>query len=99
MDRKLNELKTGAKASRIERLELLTKIEDFETNSHPAAMRNFIKEIIELEMRKQDPIQDLATVTIKLAEAEIYAIKSRFNTLEMKVGANPHESFSDADFT
>ena len=60
-------------------------------------MRYLIKESIELEMRKQYPIRYSATVTIKLLEAEIYALKNRFNTLEMKVEANPHESFSDAN--
>ena len=39
----------------------------------------------------------MATDTIKLVEAEIYALKSRFNTLEMKVEASLHESFPDAD--
>ena len=60
-------------------------------------MRHLIKEIVELEMRKQYPIRDSATVTIKLVEAEIYALKSRFNTLEMKFEANIHQSFSDSD--
>ena len=32
----------------------------------------------------------MATVTIKLVETEIYDLKSRFNTLEMKVEANLH---------
>ena len=41
-------------------------------------------------MRKQDPILNLSTVNIKLVEVDIYAIKIRFNTLEMKVKANIH---------
>ena len=43
MDGKLNELKTGAKSSRIERLELITKFNDVSTNAHPDAMRYLIK--------------------------------------------------------
>ena len=45
---KINDLKTDAKASRFERLELLTNIKYVTTNSHPDAMRHLIKEIIEL---------------------------------------------------
>ena len=41
-------------------------------------------------MRKQDLIQYAATVTVTLVEAGIYALKTRFNTLEMKVEANIH---------
>ena len=56
MDGKLNEIKTDAKAYRIDRLELLTKINDVATNAHPDAMPHLIKDSIELEMRKQDTI-------------------------------------------
>ena len=88
MDGKLNDLKTYAKASRIERLELLTKINYVTTNTHPDTIWYLIKEIIEIEMRKQDPILDPATLNIKLVEADIYALKITFNTLEMKFNAN-----------
>ena len=54
-------------------------------------MWHLIKESIELKMRKQDQIQYSANVTIKKVEAEIYALKSRLNTLEMKVDTNLHE--------
>ena len=99
LDRKLNDINTDAKSSRVEILELLSKIRDIATNAHSGVMRHLIKERIELEMQKQDPIRDSSTVTIKLVESEIYALKSRFNTLEMKVEANLHESFSDNDHT
>ena len=56
LDGKLNEIKTDAKAYRIDRLELLTKINDVATNAHPDAMPHLIKDSIELEMRKQDTI-------------------------------------------
>ena len=62
-------------------------------------MHNLIKESTELEIQKQDPIRYSSNVTIKLGEADIYDIKSRSNTLEMKVEANLHESFSEADCT
>ena len=48
-------------------------------------------------MRKQYQTLNLATVTIKLFEAEIYALKRKFNTLKKKFDANLHEAFSDAD--
>ena len=48
LDGKINDLKTDAKASIFERLELLTNIKYVTTNSHPDAMRHLIKEIIEL---------------------------------------------------
>ena len=70
---------------------IFTKIKDVATNAHPDAMWHLIKESIELKMRKQDPIQYSANVTIKQVEAEIYALKSRLNTLEMKVDTNLHE--------
>ena len=90
LDGKLNDLNTDDKATRVERLELRTKIKDVATNAHPNAMRHLIKDSIELKMRKQDPIQYLATITINLVEAEIYALKTRLNTLDMKVEANLH---------
>ena len=90
LDGKLNDLKTDAKASRVERLELINKIKYVATNAHPDSMLHLIKESIELKIRKQDPIRDSTTVTIKLVEAETYALKIRFNTLEMKVKANLH---------
>ena len=62
-------------------------------------MRHLIKESVELEMGKQEPIQDSATVTINLVEADIYALKIRFNTLNMKVKSNIHKYLSDADRT
>ena len=62
-------------------------------------MRHLVKEINELKTRNQDPILYSATVTIKLVEADIYALKIIFNTLIMKFEANLHESFSDADRT
>ena len=62
-------------------------------------MWHLIKDRIYFEMWKQDPIRDSATVTIKLLEAEIHALKSRFNTLEMRIEANLHESFSDFNRT
>ena len=43
LERKINNLKTDAKASRIERLELLTKINDVSTKAHPDAIRYLIK--------------------------------------------------------
>ena len=73
-DGKLDDLNTEAKDSIVERLERLTKIKDVATNAHPDSMLRLIKENIELKMRKQEPIRDSATVTIKLVEAEIYAI-------------------------
>ena len=85
LDGKLNYLKTDSKASRVERLELLTKIKDIATNAHPDAMWHLFKESIELEMQKQYPIQDLVTFTIKLLETEINALKSRFKNLNMNV--------------
>ena len=88
LEGKLNDLKTGSKASIIERLEIINKIKDVATNAHPGAMRHLIKDSIDLEMRKQDPIRDSDTDTIKLVETDIYSLKSIFNTLEMKVGAN-----------
>ena len=94
LDGKINDLNTDAKSSRVERLEILIKIEDAVTNHHPDAMRHLIKESIDIEMQKQDPIRYSATVTIKLVEDEIYALKSRFNTFDMKVEANLCESFS-----
>ena len=99
MDGKLNDLKTDARASRVERLELLTKIKDVATNSHPDSTRHLIKESIELKMRKQEPIIHLATVTIKYVKYEVYALKIIFSTLKMKVNNNIHESLSDADST
>ena len=99
LDGKLNDLKTEAKASRVKRLELLTKIKDIATNPHPYYMWHLIKESIELEMQKKDIILYLATVTIKILEYEIYALKIRFNNPEMKVGGNLCESFYDADCT
>ena len=36
---KLNDLKTGAKAYRVERLDLHTKIKDVATNAHPDTTR------------------------------------------------------------
>ena len=56
LERKINNLKTDAKASRIERLELINIINYFETNAHPDAIQNLIKQNIELEMRKEDLI-------------------------------------------
>ena len=56
LDGKLNDLKTDDKASRIERLELINIINYFETNAHPDAIQNLIKQNIELEMRKEDLI-------------------------------------------
>ena len=91
MDGKLNDLKTEAKSSRVVRLGPLTNIKDVTTNVHPDAVRHLMKKIIKLEIRKQNPIRYLATVTIKLVEAEIYAPKSRFYNLEMKVKVNLHE--------
>ena len=88
LDAKLNDLKNDAKASRIEILGLLTKIKDVSTNAHTDTMRHLIKESIELEICKQDPIRYLAAVTPKLVEAEIYDLKSRFNTLKIKVDAD-----------
>ena len=99
MDGKLNDFKTDAKASRVEMLELLTKIKDVATKSHPDATRHLIKKSIELKMRKQEPILYLDTVTIKLVESEVYALKRIFSTLKMKANANLHESLSDADCT
>ena len=96
---KINELKTDAILSRIKILELLTKTNYVTTNAHPYAMWYLIKESIELKIWKQDLIIDLANVNIKLVVGEIYALKSRFKTLKIKVDANPHEAFSDADRT
>ena len=56
LDRKLNELNTDAKASRTERLEIITKIKYVAKNAHPDAMQNLMKESIDLKMQKQDPI-------------------------------------------
>ena len=86
--RKLNYLITDAKSSRTEILEPLTKIKEIAINAHTDAMRHLIKDIIEVEIRKQDPIRDSGTATIKLVEAEIYALKNIFITLEMKVESN-----------
>ena len=88
---KLNDLKTDAKPSIVERLEILTKIKYVATNAFPDAMWDLMKESIDIKMRNKDPILYLATVTIKLVEAEIYALKIIFKTLKTKVGANPHE--------
>ena len=65
LDGILNDIKTDAKASRVERLELLTKDKDVATNAHPDAMQHLGKGIIELEIPKQDLIRDSATVTIR----------------------------------
>ena len=78
---------------------LITKINYVVTNGHPSYIWNLNKEVFELETQKQDPVIDLATVNIKLVKAYIYALKSRFNTLKMKVDANLCEAFSDADRT
>ena len=91
LEMKQNDLKTDDKSSRSERLELLTKINDVATNSHPDAIWYLIKESIEPKIKNQDPIIDSTTVNIKLLEAEIYAIKSSFKTLDMKVDAILHE--------
>ena len=91
LDGEINDLKTDASAYRVERLELVTKAKDVAKNAHTDAMWNLIKESIDLEMRKQDPIWDLATETIKLVWAEIYSMKIRLNTLEMKFEANIHK--------
>ena len=99
LDRKLNNLKNEYKTYRFERLELLTKINDLATNTRIDAIQYLIKERIKLKIQKQDPIINLDTVNIKLLEAEIYALKSSFNTLDMKVEAILHESFSDTDCT
>ena len=80
-------------------MELLTKFNDVATDGQPDAIQYLIKDSIELEIRKQDPILNPDTVTIILVEAEIYSIKSIFNTLEMKFGANLRDAFSDADRT
>ena len=72
---KINDFKTDYKASRIERLELLTKINDVATKFHPDAIRYLIKEIIEIKMRKQESILNSDTVNIKLVESDIYALK------------------------
>ena len=69
MKRKLIDLKTDAKASRIERLELLTKINYVAKNANRNAIQYVIKEIIELEMRKKYLILYLATVNNKLVES------------------------------
>ena len=90
LDGKLNDLKTDDKASRIERLDLVTKIKDVATNAHPDATQHLIKKSINLEIRKQNPIQYPDTVTIKLVESEIYALEIKFNTLDMKVDTNLH---------
>ena len=91
LDGKLNELKTDAKYPRIERLEILSKIKNVATNAHPESMRHLIKRRIDIKTRKQDPIQYSATVTIKLVESDIFNLKRRFNTLDMKVEAKFHE--------
>ena len=62
-------------------------------------MQYLIKDIIDLERWKQDPILNLATFTIKLVESDIYALKIRFNTLMIKFDANLPDAFSDADCT
>ena len=63
---KLNDLKTDAKPSIVERLEILTKIKDVVTNAHPDTKRYLIKESIGIKRRKQELIRDSATVIIKL---------------------------------
>ena len=64
---------------------------DIATSYHHDSIRHSIKESIELEMWKQYLIRYLATVNIILAEADIDALKIRFNNLEMKVKSNLHE--------
>ena len=53
LDGKLNYFKTDAKASIVERLEILNKIKYVATDAHPDVMRNLIKDIIELKIWKQ----------------------------------------------
>ena len=53
LDGKLNYFKTDAKASRVERLDILNKIKYVATDAHPDVMRNLIKDIIELKIWKQ----------------------------------------------
>ena len=71
---KLNDLKNDSKASIIERLELFRKIKGVATNAHPDVMRHLIKESIDIEMKKQDPIRYSATVTGQIFANGIWVI-------------------------